>query len=89
MVFHCALRGRRLQGSRFVLDVPGSSPATPSKTLVFLRVFAYSSIIVRFGGVVFFDIGAVARKGLFSTVSERFRDAHSGGFFERSIVGAP
>ena len=54
MVFHCALRGRRLQGPRFVLDVPGSSPATPSKRLMFLRVVAYLSIIVRFGGVVFF-----------------------------------
>ena len=65
MVLHCALRGRRLEGPRFVWDVPGSSPAIPSKSLIFPRVFADLSIIVRFSEVGFlFEIGAVARKRL-------------------------
>ena len=91
MVLHCALRGRRLEGPRFVWDVPGSSPAIPSKSLIFLRVFAELSIIVRFPEVDFFLKSApLHEKACISTVSEHFRDANGVVFFfERSIVTAP
>ena len=91
MVFHCALRGRRLQGSRFVLDVPGSSLAILPKSLVFLGFYACLLIIIRIRGVVLFLKSApLHEKVCFPTVSERFRDAERGGFiFERSIVDAP
>ena len=91
IVLHCALRGRRLVGPRFVCDVPESSLAIPSKSLISPRVFAGLSIIVRFSEVVFFLKSAPEReKARFSTVSEHSRDANGGGFFfERSIVDAP
>ena len=54
MVLHCALRGRRLQGPRFVLDAPGPSPATGAESLISLRVLADLLIIVRFPEVDFF-----------------------------------
>ena len=81
-VFHCVLRGRRLQGPRFVLDAPGSSPATGAKSLIFLRVSAGLLIIVRFPEVVFFLKSVLERaKACISTVSEHFRDAKGGCFF--------
>ena len=82
MVFHCALRVRRLQGLRFVLDVPGSPPAIHAKSLISLSVFAVSWTIVRFSEVVFFLPRPPQReKACFSTVSEHFRGANVGGFF--------
>ena len=90
MVLHCALRGRRLEGPRFVWDVPGSSPAVPSKSLIFPGVFAGSSIIVRFSEVGFLPRPPQREKACFSTVSEHSRDANGGGFFfERFIVDGP
>ena len=81
MVLHCALRGRRLEGPRFVWDVPGSSPAIPSNSLFFPRVFAVLSIIVRFPEVDFFLKSVPLHgKACISTVSEHFRDANGGGF---------
>ena len=81
-VFHCVLRGRRLQGPRFVLDAPGSSPATGAKSLIFLRVFADLLTIVRFREVVIFLKSVLERaKACISTVSEHSWGAAVGCFF--------
>ena len=88
MILHCAHCGRRLVGPRFVWDVPGSSPAIPSKSLIFLRVFAVSWIVVRFPEVDSCEIGAISRKGFFHCFCA-FPGCDRGLFFERFIVDAP